>query len=87
MDLQLPPLAPTRRRLVTVAFSLMESKQLHRWYGEVCHAGTLGEWISDHRWISSRAMCPETLTEIETALVAPLEAAVITHWGVQGVLL
>lgn len=72
---------------MTVAFSLMESKNLDRWYGEVCHAGTLGEWISDHRWISSRAMCPDILSEIETTLVAPLEAAVIKHWGVQGVLL
>lgn len=86
-DLTMPPLPPTRERVVTVLFQLHQSRQLERWYGEVVHAGPAGQWISDQRWLSSHAMTPDLLTEVETALVAPVEAAVMTHWGIQALLL
>lgn len=86
-DLELPKLAPTRERLVTVLAEVMESRALDRYYVTVQHAGPAGQWIPDHRWIGHPPFTAALTTEIETTLVAPLEAAIRTRWGIQAVLL
>lgn len=86
-DLELPKLAPTRERVVTVLAEIMESRDLDRFYCTVQHAGPLGHWILDHRWIGHAPFTAELTTEMETTLIAPLEAAIMTRWGIQALLL
>ena len=85
--LEMPSLPPTRRRVITTLATIMEAKQLDRWYCEVMHAGPAGHWITDHRWISTSAPTPDVMSEIETAVINPLETEVMRRWGVQSLLL
>lgn len=87
MDIALPPAAPTRRRLCSVLLSVSDGGERDRWYAELCHMGRVDEWIHDAHWWGIGSPTPEVVSEVETALVAPLEAALMTRWGLSAVLL
>lgn len=87
MKLHMPPGMPTCRRVVGVYACVEQSEYLDRLRMSTYHIGPMPEWIHDATWLRCGAMTPDLLTEFETALIAPLEAAVMTHWGVQALLL
>ena len=87
MKLSMPPGMPTCRRVVGVYACIEQSEYLDRLRVSTYHVGSLDVWIPDATWLRSGAMTPDLLTEVETALISPLEAAVMTHWGIQALLL
>ena len=79
----MPTCDVTYRGLVTVE----ESRFLDRYRLSTHHLGASGEWIADSTHLLCHPPDSVNVTELETALVSPLEAFIMSRWGIQTLLL
>jgi hypothetical protein len=80
--------SPSTHRLISGSLVLLsESRRLDRWRISAQTFYPSGGWQESDVWWGVQSPVPDTVSEIETALTAPLEAAIIARWGIQAVLL